>query len=479
MQVPVQTDNYAATRDPGATDDSNAGYGRGSNWENATASPKRMFICTDATATAAVWIQVSGGGGVSLPIAESDVTGLVSDLTAKASTSALTSHTSNTSNPHSVTKAQVGLSAVANALQLVAASNLSDLASASAARTNLALGTAATQNVGTSANNVPQLDSNGLLATSIFPPLAIIKPNVVANQAAMLALTAQRGDVAVRSDINEAFMLATDDPTQLGNWVPFAFTAQTVVNGKGGPNITLVPSDIGADASGAAATVQTNLTSHTSATAAHGATGAVVGTTNTQSFSNKTIPDGNGNSVSAIMIAGTTVDPTAIADTYILSYDAGTNHLIYAPNGGGGSQDIASVLGVGSDAGGASVTNLGGVGLAGGDVVITGTSTEAVLEFGLQPAGGAQQRIIWFGGNDASGDLLFKSGATAGAGDRGAIRQDGHWDTIAGYSVGGTQVVGSQQAAIPDSDGSEADNARAVNAWLAAARAGVHGLIAA
>lgn len=46
--------------------------------------------------------------------AMSDVTGLTSALSGKAAAADLTSHTSNTSNPHSVTKAQVGLSNVDN-----------------------------------------------------------------------------------------------------------------------------------------------------------------------------------------------------------------------------------------------------------------------------------------------------------------------------------------------------------------------------
>lgn len=47
-------------------------------------------------------------------IAMSDVTGLVSALAAKAASADLTSHTGNISNPHGVTKAQIGLGAVEN-----------------------------------------------------------------------------------------------------------------------------------------------------------------------------------------------------------------------------------------------------------------------------------------------------------------------------------------------------------------------------
>jgi hypothetical protein len=51
-----------------------------------------------------------------------------------------------------------------------------------------------------------------------LPPLAITDTFVVASEVAMLALTAQRGDVAIRTDINQSFILTTDDPTLLINW---------------------------------------------------------------------------------------------------------------------------------------------------------------------------------------------------------------------------------------------------------------------
>lgn len=86
-------------------------------------------------------------------------------------------------------------------------------------RTTIAgLGTASTKATGTSAGQVPLLDGSGLLDTSILPAIAVTDVNVVASQAAMLALTAQKGDVAIRSDINKSFALATNSPGTLADW---------------------------------------------------------------------------------------------------------------------------------------------------------------------------------------------------------------------------------------------------------------------
>jgi hypothetical protein len=80
--------------------------------------------------------------------------------TLSTTTSTLSTHVANMSNPHSVTKTQVGLSAVTNDAQLKIASNLSDLASASTARTNLGLGGAATLAVGTTTGTVAAGDDS-------------------------------------------------------------------------------------------------------------------------------------------------------------------------------------------------------------------------------------------------------------------------------------------------------------------------------
>ncbi len=55
-----------------------------------------------------------------------------------------------------------------------------------------ALGTASTCDTGTSQGNVPVLNSNGKLDTTILPSLVITDTFTVANEAAMLALSAEK-----------------------------------------------------------------------------------------------------------------------------------------------------------------------------------------------------------------------------------------------------------------------------------------------
>lgn len=75
--------------------------------------------------------------------------------------------------------------------------------------------------------SIPTTLLTGLIQSSNLPPLAISEVNVVASQAAMLALTAQRGDVAIRTDVSKTYVLSTDSPTTLADWKEILATGTT------------------------------------------------------------------------------------------------------------------------------------------------------------------------------------------------------------------------------------------------------------
>lgn len=99
---------------------------------------------------------------------------------------------------------------------------------ASDIRTLLALGSAALATTGSAAGNVPVLDGSAKLPTSILPSVAVTDTFTVASQAAMLALAAERGDVAIRTDLSKAFILSTDNPGTLADWKELLTPADVV-----------------------------------------------------------------------------------------------------------------------------------------------------------------------------------------------------------------------------------------------------------
>jgi hypothetical protein len=111
-------------------------------------------------------------------------------------------------------------------------------ADAASARTALQLSAVA---VSGSASDI----TTGTLPTSVLPPLAINDTFPVASQAAMLALTAQRGDVAVRTDIGRNFVLAAEGASTLANWVQLLGGSDvSSVAGRTGA-VVLVKGDVG------------------------------------------------------------------------------------------------------------------------------------------------------------------------------------------------------------------------------------------
>ena len=85
----------------------------------------------------------------------------------------------------------------------------------------------------------------GVIPSSSLPPLVIIETTPVASQAAMLALAAQRGDVAIRTDLGKSFILSTDNPTVLADWKELLAPGVVAsVAGRVGA-VTLTKTDVG------------------------------------------------------------------------------------------------------------------------------------------------------------------------------------------------------------------------------------------
>jgi hypothetical protein len=82
-------------------------------------------------------------------------------------------------------------------------------------------------------NGIASLDGSGLIPTNQLPALAITETSVVASQAAMLALTAQVGDIAVRTDVNKSFILTAEPATTLGNWQELLTPTDSVLSVDG------------------------------------------------------------------------------------------------------------------------------------------------------------------------------------------------------------------------------------------------------
>lgn len=86
------------------------------------------------------------------------------------------------------------------------------------------------------ANGYASLGADAKLLPAQLPALALVDTYVVASQAAMLALTAEQGDVAIRTDLNKTFILSNNTPTVLANWKEMLSPTDLVssVNGRVG-----------------------------------------------------------------------------------------------------------------------------------------------------------------------------------------------------------------------------------------------------
>ena len=110
----------------------------------------------------------------------------------------------------------------------------------------------------------------GKIPTSQIPALATTEVHTVGSEAAMLALDVQRGDIAIRTDVEATFILAGETPAQVTDWVelPVPAAPVTSVQGQTGA-VTLGPVDVGA-----AAAVHSHTAAQVTGLAAIATTGA-------------------------------------------------------------------------------------------------------------------------------------------------------------------------------------------------------------
>jgi hypothetical protein len=107
------------------------------------------------------------------------------------------------------------------------ASTISDFSTAVDSRVGIQKG---------AANGLATLGSDNKIPSAQLPAIAITDTFPVASQAAMLALTAEVGDVDVRSDLNKSFILRAAGASTLGNWQELLTPTDAVlsVNGQTG-----------------------------------------------------------------------------------------------------------------------------------------------------------------------------------------------------------------------------------------------------
>lgn len=143
-------------------------------------------------------------------------------LDAKADNADLTSHTGSTTNPHSVTKTQVGLGNVTNDAQIPLSQKGSN-------------------------SGVAELDASGKVPSSQLPALALSEVFTAADETAHLALTAQEGDVVIRTDLSTTYIHNGGSAGTMADYSELSSaTGVTSVNSETG-TVTLDADDISDD----------------------------------------------------------------------------------------------------------------------------------------------------------------------------------------------------------------------------------------
>lgn len=96
-------------------------------------------------------------------------------------------------------------------------------------------------------SSVVQKGADGKIDASVLPSIAIIDSYPVPNEASMLGLQCERGDIAIRTDLGRSFILTDLPPSKLSNWRELTSTNVTSVNGQVGAITGLAKSGVNDD----------------------------------------------------------------------------------------------------------------------------------------------------------------------------------------------------------------------------------------
>jgi hypothetical protein len=145
---------------------------------------------------------------------------------------------------HTHTASQISDSTITGRALITAVDQAAARTAIGAGTSNLAIGTTgSTAMVGNKTFAFSEI--TGVLGTAQLPPLAVNEVFTPADQTAMLALTAQRGDIAIRVDNGKTYILSTDSPSTLADWkIITAVGDVTSVAGRTGA-VALTKTDVG------------------------------------------------------------------------------------------------------------------------------------------------------------------------------------------------------------------------------------------
>ena len=216
----VTAAHIASTSNPHSVTKAQVGLGNVDNTSNATERAATATL-TNKTLTAPVVNSPTGIVKADVGLGNVDNT---SNTTERAATATLTNKTLTSpviNSPTGLAKADVGLSNV---------DNTSDSAKpvSSAQQTALNLKEDAADKG--AANGYASLGADSKIPTAQLPALAITDTFIVASQAAQVALTAEVGDICIRTDQNKSYILKTDPASTFANWSELLTPTDTVLS---------------------------------------------------------------------------------------------------------------------------------------------------------------------------------------------------------------------------------------------------------